>query len=173
METADSPSLLNIDQFEDPFNYRLNIAAGSVGAFKPTRVDLVETFNYLLGLRVANIGIHTPTFDIAKNEKGILEAKYTVSKKYPGKYTSFFKVVEGTLPNNESAIVIWRQLTDDRTKDNLILESFILNRYRENTRKQEFDHLYVNGDHTLDDPHSKVKMIESEFKRLMFDTQGV
>ena len=140
VETADSPSLLNIDQFEDPFNYRLNIATGSVGAFKSTRVDLVETFNYLIGLRVK----HIDTF--------------------PG-----FKVVIGTNPKDESVLIVWRNLKD---QDNAALEAF-LDKQKYNPRDTEFDHLYVNGDHTLDDPHSKVKMIESEFKRLMFDTQGV
>jgi adenine-specific DNA-methyltransferase len=32
---------LNIDAFEDPFNYKLNIATGSVGETKPVNVDLV------------------------------------------------------------------------------------------------------------------------------------
>jgi len=140
IETADSPSLLNIDQFEDPFNYQLNIATGSVGAFKPTRVDLVETFNYLIGLRVK----HTDTL------RG-------------------FKVITGTNPKDESVLIIWRNIKE---KDNAALEDF-LNKQQYNPRDTEFDHLYVNGDHTLDDPHSKVKMIEIEFKRLMFDTQDV
>jgi len=42
-----------------------------------------------------------------------------------------------------------------------------------NPRDTEYDHIYVNGDHTLEDPHSKVKMTEIEFKRLMFDVQDV
>lgn len=140
VETADSPSLLNIDQFEDPFNYRLNIATGSVGAFKSTRVDLVETFNYLIGLRVK----HTDTL------RG-------------------FKVITGTNPKDETVLVIWRNLKE---KDNAALEDF-LNKQKYNPRDTEFDHIYVNGDHTLDDPHSRVKMIEIEFKRLMFDTRDV
>lgn len=140
VETADSPSLLNIDQFEDPFNYRLHIATGSVGAFKPTRVDLVETFNYLIGLRVKHI-------DTLRG----------------------FKVVIGANPKGESVLIVWRNLKE---KDNAALEAF-LDKQKYNPRDTEFDHLYINGDHTLDDPHSKVKMIESEFKRLMFDTQGV
>ena len=140
VETADSPALLNIDQFEDPFNYRLNIATGSVGAFKPTRVDLVETFNYLIGLRVKHI-------DTLRG----------------------FKIVIGANPKGESVLIVWRKLKE---QDNAALEAF-LNKQKYNPRDIEFDHLYVNGDHTLDDPHSKVKMIESEFKRLMFDTQGV
>ena len=40
-------------------------------------------------------------------------------------------------------------------------------------RDTEFDRIYINGDHTLEDPHSKVKMTEIEFKRLMFDVQDV
>ncbi|GIW56611.1 MAG: hypothetical protein KatS3mg082_3015 [Nitrospiraceae bacterium] len=47
VESRGSASLLNIDRFEDPFNYKLDIATGTAGETKPTVVDLVETFNYL------------------------------------------------------------------------------------------------------------------------------
>ena len=138
VETADSPSLLNIDQFENPFDYKLNIATGSVGATKPTRVDLVETFNYLIGLTVKHI-------DTMRG----------------------FRVVTGTNPKDESVLVIWRNLKE---KDNTALEEF-MEKQAYHPRDTEFDHIYVNGDHTLEDPHSKVKMIEIEFKRLMFDVR--
>ena len=140
VETADSPSLLNIEQFEDPFNYKLNIATGSVGATKPTCVDLVETFNYLIGLTVKHI-------DTVRG----------------------FRVVTGTNPKDESVLVIWRNLKE---KDNAALEAF-MEKQAYHPRDTEFDHIYVNGDHTLEDPHSKVKMIEIEFKRLMFDVRDV
>lgn len=140
VETADSPSLLNIEQFEDPFDYKLNIATGSVGAFKPTRVDLVETFNYLLGLRVKHI-------DTIRG----------------------FKIVTGTNPQDESVLVIWRKLKE---QDNAALEAF-MEKQDYHPRDTEFDHIYVNGDHTLEDPHSKVKMTEIEFKRLMFDVRDL
>ena len=140
VETADSPSLLAVDQFEDPFNYKLNIATGSVGAFKPTAVDLVETFNYLLGLRVKHI-------DTIRG----------------------FKVVTGTNPQDESVLVIWRNVKEE---DNAALEAF-MNKMAYNPRDTDFARIYVNGDHTLDDPHSKVKMTEIEFKRLMLDVQDV
>lgn len=45
-------SLLSSDDFRKPFDYRLNIASDSAGAYTPQVIDLVETFNYLLGLRV-------------------------------------------------------------------------------------------------------------------------
>src|SRR5690606_12061514 len=41
VESRGSPSLLNIERFEDPFNYTLNIATGSVGEAKPTVVDQI------------------------------------------------------------------------------------------------------------------------------------
>jgi len=140
VETADSSSLLNIDQFEDPFNYKLNIGTGSVGATEETTVDLVETFNYLIGLSVK-------TIDVLKG----------------------FKVVIGTNPQDESVLIVWR---NTKEKDNDALESF-LNKQKYNPRDFDFDHIYINGDHTLEDPRSIVKMIEIEFKRLMFDVEDV
>ncbi len=140
LETADSPSLLNIEQFEDPFNYKLNIGSGSVGATKPTTVDLVETFNYLIGLTVK-------TMDVIRG----------------------FKIVTGTNPKGESVLVVWRNVKE---KDNAALEEF-LDKQGYNPRDTEFENIYVNGDHTLEDPCSKVNMTEIEFKRLMFDVKDV
>ena len=140
VETRDSDSLLNVEQFEDPFNYKLNIATDSVGATKPTLVDLVETFNYLLGLTIQHI-------DTVRG----------------------FKVITGTNPKDESVLVIWRKV---KVQNNAVLEEFF-DKSGYNPCDTEYDHIYVNGDHTLDDPHSKVKMIEIEFKRLMFDVQDV
>jgi twin-argninine leader-binding protein dmsD len=48
-------SLLSTDDFRKPFDYRLNIASDSAGAYTPQVIDLVETFNYLLGLRVDSV----------------------------------------------------------------------------------------------------------------------
>ena len=48
-------SLLSTDDFRKPFDYHLNIASDSAGAYTPQVIDLVETFNYLLGLRVDSV----------------------------------------------------------------------------------------------------------------------
>jgi adenine-specific DNA-methyltransferase len=50
-ETEGSASLLSVKQFESPFEYRLRIISDGKGE-KIVHVDLVETFNYLLGLTV-------------------------------------------------------------------------------------------------------------------------
>jgi len=66
-------SLLNVSAFADPFNYTLKVAAGSVGESKPVKVDLVETFNYLIGLKVKTMdairGITVVTGENLKGEK--------------------------------------------------------------------------------------------------------
>ena len=49
-ETQGSPSLLDPAQFERPFDYTLDITRD--GVTQPRAVDLVATFNFLLGLRV-------------------------------------------------------------------------------------------------------------------------
>lgn len=74
-------SLLSVDDFKKPFDYTLNVAADSAGAFEPRQIDLVETFNYLVGLRVKHID--------AQPERG-------------------FVTVTGTLPSGESCLVLWR-----------------------------------------------------------------
>lgn len=50
-ETEGSASLLNVKQFENPFEYKLRIISIGKGE-EVIPVDMVETFNYLLGLRV-------------------------------------------------------------------------------------------------------------------------
>lgn len=74
-------SLLSVEDFKKPFDYTLNVAVDSAGAFEPRKVDLVETFNYLIGLRVKHID--------AQPERG-------------------FVTVTGTLPSGETCLVLWR-----------------------------------------------------------------
>lgn len=74
-------SLLSTDYFRKPFDYMLNIAVDSAGATQPTRIDLVETFNYLIGLRVK----HQQYWP----DRGIC-------------------IIDGVLPNGENVLVLWR-----------------------------------------------------------------
>jgi len=74
-------SLLSLQDFKKPFDYTLNIAVDSAGAFEARKVDLVETFNYLIGLRVKQID--------AQIERG-------------------FVTVTGALPSGETCLVLWR-----------------------------------------------------------------
>ena len=49
-ETRESPTLLNVDRLQNPFNYQLNIVKDM--QIQTQTVDLPETFNYLLGISV-------------------------------------------------------------------------------------------------------------------------
>lgn len=145
VESAGSASLLAVAQFANPFAYQLKIATGSVGESRAVNVDLVETFNYLLGLRVS----HADTL------RG-------------------FKVVTGLNPAGEKTLVIWRNVAEKSNDD---LDKFF-QKQGYNTKDTEFAVVYVNGDNNLEnlkraDETWKVRRIEDEFKRLMFDVQDV
>ena len=140
VESAGSKSLLDLAEFRDPFAYKLNIATSSAGETKETTVDLVETFYWLLGLKVKHI-------DTAKG----------------------FLTVTGEKRAGGRCLILWRTLSADPKADNEALEKF-LTKLAVNPADTEFDFLYVNGAHTLNDPHNKVHLIEETFQRLMFDT---
>ena len=47
-------SLIDTDTFQHPFDYNLKIAVDSSGASESHKIDLVETFNYLIGIHVVS-----------------------------------------------------------------------------------------------------------------------
>jgi adenine-specific DNA-methyltransferase len=51
-ETRSSPVRLNVEQFQQPFDYKITTSIGGEKEKRLASVDLVETFNYLLGLTV-------------------------------------------------------------------------------------------------------------------------
>ena len=48
-------SLLSVKDFANPFDYQLKIATDSAGAYSVQNIDLIDTFNYLIGLNVESI----------------------------------------------------------------------------------------------------------------------
>jgi len=145
LDVESKDSLLNLSVFEDPFKYTLKIATGSVGETAPVNVDLVETFNYLIGLTVQHID-----------------------------HIQGYRVVQGRNPKGEKVLVIWRNVKEKSNED---LERFF-RKQDYNPKDMEFAVIYVNGDNNLenirrDDETWKVRLIEEEFKRLMFSAEGV
>ena len=85
-----------------------------------------------------------------------------------------FNVVEGLNPDDQKVLVIWCK-TNEQSSDDL-KQFFMKQDY--GARSNGFDLIYVNGDNTLEnqrreDENWKVRLIEEEFKRLMFDTKDV
>lgn len=143
VESRGSQSLLNIEAFRNPDEYKLR--AERNGETQLVNVDLVETFNWLLGLTVKHIDVI----------RGV-------------------RVVEGTAPNGDRVLVLWRNI--DQMDSDALDKWFQKQDY--NTREMVYDVFYVNGDNNLEnlrrpDQTWKVRLIEEEFQRIMFDVQDV
>jgi adenine-specific DNA-methyltransferase len=193
VETCGSQSLLNIDAFCDPTAYTLKVKKPGSDEYVTRPVDLLETFNYLIGLRVVHIAepqvfgaaftrISDPELPEDQHTKLVLDGKLRQDAAGPW----WFRKVEGWVPkepqnpNNgqkEKVLIVWRKLTDDLEKDNLILDEWF-EKNRISTRDWEFDTIYVNGSNNLPNLQKegdtwKVRLTEEEFMKRMWDTEGV
>jgi adenine-specific DNA-methyltransferase len=176
VETRSSPSILNVAAFKDPMRYQLKSCRPGADQARKTNVDLLETFNWLLGLKVNAISL-PQTLDVpfARDpEKRLMLA----GKLKPSSEGWWFRFVEGTTPKGLKALIVWRKLTGDLERDNLVLDAYLKDRLKISTKDFEFDLIYVNGDNNLENlklPNDtwKVRLIEEEFHRLMFDTEGL
>ncbi len=180
LETQGSPSLLDLQKFSAPWSYQLSIHRN--GETRPVTVDLVETFNWLLGLRVEQQDAPvTLTADFETDPAGRTIVKKGSLRKAASGWT--FQAVTGRDRTDRLHLVLWRSLTGDAVKDNAVLDAFF-QKQGYNARDTEFDTIYVNGDNNLanlalaaDTPEApsayKVKLIETEFHRLMWDVRDV
>lgn len=146
LETRGSASLLDLEMFEDPFNYQLRISEG--GETHAMKVDLVETFNWLLGLRVQKM-----------------------------RAIDGYRTVEGLAPDGKRVLVIWRSLRDERHSNEALERFFAEQGYGKRAGDEALDRIYVNGDCTLANLRETadrwdVLLTEEEFKRLMFEPTG-
>jgi len=97
-ETKNSNTFLNLHKMKDPFNYKLKIIENYKQ--KIVNVDLIETFNYLIGLNVN---------------------KYKVLEDNERKYVFVFAEKQ-----NKKIIIVWRNLKNiDFEKDKKIIENNI------------------------------------------------
>ncbi|CAO3409310.1 site-specific DNA-methyltransferase [Azospirillum largimobile] len=185
-------SLLDFDRFADPTGYTLTVTRD--GEPREVRVDLLETFNYLIGLTVRHV--EAPLRFRAAFERlpsgRLVVARRGLRQDAAGPW--WFRTVEGTQPDGEKALIVWRTLTGDMEQDNAVLDAFV-NRIALKTRDAEYDTIWVNGDNNLqnlrltpdeeedengageDTPSEpapeapaqwKVRLIEDDFHRLMF-----
>jgi adenine-specific DNA-methyltransferase len=85
----------------------------------------------------------------------------------------WFRAVTGRTPDGRKTLVIWRRLTGDLERDNLVLDAWFTKQGYAHA-DAGFELVYVNGTTNLEDlksPESrwKVRLIEEDFHRLMFD----
>ena len=144
LDTETRDSLLNLKMFVNPFNVLLKTTKDN--ELVETNVDMVETFNYLIGLNVE-------TEDWFENDN--------------------ICVIQGkTHRRGLKTLIIWRNCEEI---DNEKLCRFF-ERMDFRTRDTEFDLIYVNGDNTLpnlrrDEENWKVVLTEEEFQKRMFENE--
>ena len=141
-------SLLSVADFAKPFDYQLKITADSAGAYTTQPIDLIDTFNYLIGLNVQHIDYQ-------------LERGYVF--------------IEGTLRTGEKTLVFWR---DTSVIGYDKLEKTLLEKLKVNPKDREYQLIYLNGDHNIPSPfiHTedgerklKIRSIEQTFFDKMFE----
>lgn len=190
VETQDSPSLLDTSLFIDPSKYVLKVRATGGDETKQRHIDLLETFNYLLGLRVEHIAapIH---FDATFTQGEFGRWHADVKRADGGRW--WFRTVYGTNPNGQKVLVVWRNLpavlADEENGiqlDNAVLDAVLIEKLNIRltaSEDDEIDILYVNGDNYISIPkdrkgqpmeQARLQLIEEAFHTLMFaDTDSV
>ncbi len=176
VETRGSQSLLNVKAFADPTAYQLKVKRPGSDESREVNVDLLETFNWLVGLTVQGIAApQTFAAEFERDTEGRLVLKGRLRQDAGG--TWWFRTVTGTTPDGRRALIIWRKLTGNAEQDNLVLDTWFT-RAGYSAKDSEFGLIYVNGDNNLEnlktaDDTWKVRLIEEDFHRLMFDTEGL
>lgn len=176
VETRGSQSLLNVQAFADPTAYKLKVKRPGSDESREVNVDLLETFNWLVGLTVQSIAApQVFAAEFARDPEGRLELKGRLRQDAAAPW--WFRTVTGATPDGRRTLIIWRKLTGDAEQDNLVLDEWF-KRAGYSAKDSEFDLIYVNGDNNLEnlkaaDDTWKVRLIEEDFHRLMFDTEGL
>lgn len=176
VETRGSQSLLNVQAFTDPTAYKLKVKQAGSDESREVNVDLVETFNWLIGITVKHIAapqMFSTTFE--RDSEKRLHLKSRLKQNTDGPY--WFRTVTGTTPDGRKTLIIWRKLTGEPEQDNVVLDEWFT-KQGYSARDSEFDLIYVNGGNNLEnlktpDDTWKVRLIEEDFHRLMFETEGV
>jgi adenine-specific DNA-methyltransferase len=175
VETRGSQSLLNVQAFTDPTAYNLKVKRPGSDESRKVNVDLLETFNWLIGLTVKHIAA-PQSFSAAfeRDSEKRLRLKGRLKQEAAGPY--WFRTVNGTTPDGRRTLVIWRKLTGVPEQDNLVLDEWFT-KQGYSAKDSEFDLIYVNGSNNLEnlktpDDTWKVRLIEEDFYRLMFEMEG-
>lgn len=146
-ETRGSPSLLDTAQFERPFQYQLNITQQQVT--DPRTVDLVTTFNFLLGLRVRTV---------RRFERPLQNSDFSEKSEF-SRVSPVVRVL-GEDGAGRRVCVLWRDAPplSEMEAEKQWLQAHVLAGVAN-------DLLYINGESALPDALS----IEGEFQRLMVE----
>ncbi|EEP61081.1 site-specific DNA-methyltransferase [Sulfurihydrogenibium yellowstonense] len=141
-ETRESPYLLNFQHLKNPFNYKLKINLSELGEPQETNIDIPETFNYLLGIKIKKI------------------------KKVQNEGKTYLFII-GEKDSKDYAIV-WREHADNWNEEDYKKDKEFIKQQLKSYKPQV---VYVNCSSILtpnfDDYKAEIRYIEPEFKALM------
>lgn len=143
LDVESQDHLFNLNAFKNPFAYQLNVTENN--ELVPTTVDLVETFNYLIGLKVQKV-------------ERIKE----------------FKLVTGENLKGDKILVIWRNLEKTNNDDlNRFVEKLDIKVFdgEFDTIYINGDNNLANF--KKEEESWKVRLIEEEFFNKMFDVKDI
>ena len=191
VETQSSQSLLNIADFRDPTAYKMLIKKPGNEEQTQQNIDIIETFNWLIGLWVEHMAA-PQTFsaefererdaDLPKDQNTRLVCK-RLKQDLEGDY--WFRIIEGytlKVPGDNTSkvktLIVWRKQTDDAEKDNAALQKYLMEKLQISPRENTYAVIYVNGSHTLPNPvvegeQTKVRLIEEAFHNAMWAGEAV
>jgi adenine-specific DNA-methyltransferase len=194
VETQGSQSLLNVAAFRDPTAYTMRIKQPGSDVQRMQRIDLIETFNWLIGLWVEHMAAPQlleaeftrevdPLLPKDQNTRLVCKRIKPAAAGSVGAY--WFRLVEGytlKVPGDDSSrqktLVVWRKLTENPEQDNAVLQHFLMEKLAISPREHTYAVIYVNGSHTLPNPvvegeQTKVRLIEEAFHNAMWSQDGV
>jgi len=197
VETEGSASLLSVSAFRDPEAYSLRVKKPGSDEVVERPVDLVETFNWLIGLHVELLDRpRTFTAGFERESDPELPDDQHTRLKVQGRLQEtedwktsadglppsvwWFRTVEGYVrrtpgsdEDRENVLVIWRKLSDDPERDAAVLQA-LLDKLKVSSADTEFDTIYVNGTHGLrlpGDAKARLLSLEETFLARMWDTE--
>lgn len=136
-------SLLSVEDFSDPFGYQLRIIENNEAV--PTRIDLVETFNYLMGLHVETI----------RSLEG-------------------FRIVTGTNRDGERVLILWRNVEEKSNEAlNQFFQEQGYDQAEAGLDHIYVNGDCTLETLRKEDTHWQVHLLEEEFLKRMFDTHDV
>ena len=140
LDTETKESLFSLKWFRNPWAMKLNITKNN--EMKEETIDLVETFNYLIGLNV----------------KSVLYPKDGIC------------TVEGVTRKGEKTLIIWRDC--DKISNEALNDFFVRSDYATNDNEFDRIYVNGDNNlqnlHT-DDDSWKVVLTEQEFQKRMFE----
>lgn len=143
LDVESQDHLFNLDAFKNPFNYKLNVTENN--ELVPTNVDLVETFNYLIGLKVQKV-------------ERIKE----------------FKMVTGENLKGDKILVIWRNHEKTNNDDlNRFVEKLDIKVFDGEFDIIYVNGDNNLANFKKEEENWKVRLIEEEFFNKMFDVKDI